>query len=509
MYTLRNYQNNIVALSRQAIRDGYKSIMVVSPTGSGKTVIFAYIAYMASLKEKRVLILTHREEIFSQTLEKLAAYGIYAGKISSGSRRTLRDIQVGMIQTVANRLDRIEKQDLIIIDEGHHVVAKTWSKVLQHFSNVPKLLFTATSIRTDGSGFSDLCDYMIKGNDVIQLVADGWLTVSLLKTPAKEHLFKFHKTAGDYDKKEQLERLTQKAVIGDVIGLHQEFLRHKPTLSFVSSIAHGKVMEKIYLDAGIKAKLIQGGTKHKAERRWGCSALGDGTIEILISCDVVSEGFDVPNACGCHMLRRTASTGLYLQQLGRIFRPIYATGYNMDTVSGRLAAIATGPKPVAYGLDFVGNYYDHGHPLDYREWSLEGEKKKPKEKAAIKKCPRCLMPNPIHARICIDPDCRYDFEAHACRERQTEIKHIEGELIDALPAIDYSVISKIAGAIAFGNLQEKRKAIMRAAFNIARVNGNKTDLETLAKLAGYKTGWSNWAWKYTKDKIQSGKSGSK
>ena len=148
---LRPYQTKIISNTVQAIRSGEKSILVVAPTGSGKTVIFAHIATGAVKKNKRVLILTHRREILQQTVSKIAGFGVQAGTIVSGKPITAEFIQVAMVGTLINRLDKMPDQDLIIIDECQHSVSKTWSKVIQHFSCL-RLGFTATPERFSGEG---------------------------------------------------------------------------------------------------------------------------------------------------------------------------------------------------------------------------------------------------------------------------------------------------------------------------------------------------------------------
>lgn len=128
MFNLRPYQHDIINASRQAFRDGFRSPVIVAPTGSGKTQIFTSIASNIKKKNNRVLILVHREEILQQTLFKLFSFGIQSGQIISGRPMTRDSIQVAMVNTIINRLDYFSKDyfDLIIIDEGHHGVAQTW-----------------------------------------------------------------------------------------------------------------------------------------------------------------------------------------------------------------------------------------------------------------------------------------------------------------------------------------------------------------------------------------------
>jgi len=499
---LRPYQQQLITASRQAIAQGHHSIVCVSPTGSGKTVIFSWIASSAKEKGKRVLILVHRQEIFEQTLEKLHSFGVVAGQIRSGRITTRNNIHVAMVGTIVNRLQTLQDYDLIIVDEGHHATAKTWQKILSHFSGSIKLFFTATPERSDGRGLGDFCDCMVEGPTTASLVADGYLSFPWIKGPPKELLYNFHLTRGDFDKKEQVKIYTGKKIIGDVIEHHRQYLAGMPTISFVCSLQHGDIMQKVYRDAGIKAQLIQGGQKYSLERKEACKALADGSLEILISCDVISEGFDVPVVAGCHMLRRTMSTGLYIQQGGRALRPIYAPGMPLDTREQRLAAIKAGPKPVAYILDFVGNCDLHGHLIDRREWNLESIKRDPRKNSPeMTVCPSCGLRIPGKPKVCPDPDCGHRFIDQAARARKLKLEHISGQLIDAIPGIEQEEAYKMAAVMASEDKRKKQKFMFAMAFKAVQQD-TRDNLDKLAEMAGYKKGWTDYAWNYAKDKVR-------
>jgi len=500
MYPLRPYQIQVNRDTTEAYKAGRRSILVVVPTGGGKTVMFTDLAARASRKNNSVLILTHRQEILAQTLEKLHAFGVTSGQVAAGRIMTKNPIKVGMVQTVVNRLHLIPEPRVIIIDEGHHAVANSWRKTLSAYPGALKLFYTATPERLDGRGLGDICDCMIQGPDIIQMVADGWLVMPMIKTPDKQQIKNFHITRGDFDKNEQKEFLTGRAIVGDVIEHHRKYLRHQPTISFVVNLAHGAAMEGIYRDAGIKAKLIQGGQKYMAERKRACQELADGSLEILISCDVISEGFDVPVCAGCHLLRRTMSLGLYLQQAGRTLRPIYAPGYCLDTRPGRLATIKNGPKPVSYILDFVGNYLLHGHVMERREWDLSSTKRDPrKTEPSITRCPRCGGVWPGKPRICPDPACRYNFVTASMQRKEFEIQQVAGQLVDAIPGLDPERLHVYAEVLATKPRQTIQKFMMRQMF-AAQTEDQKKAVAELARLAGYSDKWIPWADRYVRKK---------
>jgi superfamily II DNA or RNA helicase len=134
--------------------------------------------------------------------------------------------------------------------------------------------------------------------------------------------------------------------------------------------------------------------------------LGSGVLKALFSCEIVSEGTDIPSVAGVQLFRPTDSLSLYLQQVGRGLRKCDG-------------------KPYAVVLDHVGNSHRHGLPTDDREWSLEGKAgRQGGEKApSVKVCPACFAAMPSARQTC--PDCGHQFTP----ERR-ELQHVEGELVE-------------------------------------------------------------------------------
>ena len=130
------FQQKIIVESRNALSNGFMAPLVQSPTGSGKTIMFSWICNQVFQKGKKCLILTHRREILEQTIKKLFAFGLTCGQIASGVPQTRDLIQVAMVGTLINRLQTIEKPDLLIIDEAHHSCSPTFSKILNYFYDI-------------------------------------------------------------------------------------------------------------------------------------------------------------------------------------------------------------------------------------------------------------------------------------------------------------------------------------------------------------------------------------
>lgn len=503
---LRPYQTDLQNLSRLSFQKGNKAPLVVAPTGAGKTVIFADTAKRAAQKGHRVLILVHRQEILEQTLSKLYAMGVTAGKISAGSRMTTNQIQVAMVQTLARRISYARKPDLIIIDECHHSLAKTWGNILSNWPKAFVMGFTATPCRLTGEGLRSVFDDMIIGPTIATLVEDGYLTFPVIKKPPKEVSLKLHVTRGDFDRKEQSQQLSSRKIVGNVIDHYREYLWKEPTVCFVPRLDYGEMMAKKFREVGLNAMLVQGGQKYRPDRERGIKGLTDGSVHIIMSAEVISEGVDVPVMTGAIMLRRTMSLAMYLQMSGRPLRPVYAKGYDLNTKEGRLLAISRGPKPRSYILDHVGNYYLHGHVLAERDWSLDSVRHDPRKEdpPVITICPRCEGVWPGKPKMC--PECGFEFKDIPIKEvKAPEI--IAGELIDAIPdgiLDERDPLMALLKRVQELDPKTRQRAMIAEAYKLAAQKGEsaRSIIQALQEAAGYKKGWSHWVWDRVKKNVK-------
>jgi superfamily II DNA or RNA helicase len=169
---LRDYQAEGVAAIRQAFKR-CRRVLFVLPTGGGKTVCFAYITLHAAAKGNRVIVAAHRQEIVHQISAALFAMGVAHGRIHQGHTTTDDLVQVAMVQTLARRLDNALEPRLLVIDEAHHAVAGTWSKVSAAWPSAKVLGVTATPERLDGVGLRDAFDDIVVGPDVRELIDAG------------------------------------------------------------------------------------------------------------------------------------------------------------------------------------------------------------------------------------------------------------------------------------------------------------------------------------------------
>ena len=158
---LRPYQTNLINNVRQAYLQGFKSPCIVSPCGSGKSILIADIAKQTTLKKNRVLFIVHRQELTNQISDTLSWWGV-----------DMDYIQIGMVQTITRRLDNTLEPKLIITDENHHSLAKS-RRIYDYFPNAKLIGFTATPVRLNGGGLGDINDKLIIGPTVRELIEWG------------------------------------------------------------------------------------------------------------------------------------------------------------------------------------------------------------------------------------------------------------------------------------------------------------------------------------------------
>jgi len=369
---LRGYQQQAIDDLRNAYRAGRRAPLLCLPTGGGKTIIFSAIAQSAVGRGRQVLILVHRRELLHQASRKLTDIGLDHGLIAAGIPATDHPVRIASVQTLVRRLPRMDWQpSLIIIDEAHHASAGSWTTILDKWPAAYRLGVTATPCRLSGAGLGTAFDQLVLGPSVADLISAGFLSSArIYAPPVVADLTGLRRRAGDYAADQAATAMDRPTVTGDAIAHYTRLASGQRAIAFCCSIDHASHVAASFNAAGIPAATLLGSTP---DRDAVVAAFDAGAVQILVTVDVVSEGFDIPAASCAILLRPTQSLGLYLQQVGRVLRP--APG-----------------KDHALVLDHVGNVHRHGFPDDHREWSLaDGVRTRSVQAApSVRTCPECF-----------------------------------------------------------------------------------------------------------------------
>jgi superfamily II DNA or RNA helicase len=222
--TLRPYQISVIEELEAAIAAAKRRILIVAPTGSGKTVKAAEIIARTVRKGGKVLVLAHRREIVAQTCRKLHDVGVEHGVVQAGfPTRPGEPVQVASIQTlharaVRSRRFELPPADLVVVDEAHHAPAKTYRKLLDLYPHAVVIGLTATPCRGDGRGLGDLFEELIECPSVGELTKLGYLVPAQFYAPSRPNLDGVQVSRGDYGEAQLAEVMNTHALVGDVIS---------------------------------------------------------------------------------------------------------------------------------------------------------------------------------------------------------------------------------------------------------------------------------------------------
>jgi superfamily II DNA or RNA helicase len=358
---LRPYQQDVIAQFRARIEAGAKRIIMVAPTGCGKTAIGTEIVRAQRHQIKPVLVLAHPREIIGQTSRTLYAAGIVHGIIQAGvATRPMELVQVASIQTLWSRAMvretmNLPPAELLWIDETHHCPAKTYSKIIAAYPDAVLLGTTATPCRGDGRGLGGIFETLIQTPQVAELIAQRYLVKTRVYAPIDPDLKGVETRSGDYVESQLADRMNTARLVGDIVEHWHKFGERRRTVCFACSVGHSVHIRDEFLKSGVRAEHIDGSTP-KDERDATLARLESGELELVSNCMVLTEGWDMPE-CGCIILARpTKKMGLYRQMVGRVLRP-------------------AGGKPDAIVLDHSGATYRHGFVEDHIEWTLDPDKR--------------------------------------------------------------------------------------------------------------------------------------
>ena len=347
---LRDYQSAAIEGCHRAWRGEQRGtgvgrvnrIAVVLPTGAGKTVVFAHpdfrnpvIGAGGLTPGKRMLVLVHRDELAAQAVAKLRSIDPAAsvGRVQATWDETDAQIIVGSVQTLARpgRRERIRDVGLVVVDEAHHAIARTYVDVLRHFgawSGVPVAGFSATLARSsEDEHLGDVWTEVVLRKDIIDGIRAGWL-VDVKGKQVKINgldMRDVRRVAGDYSEHDLSEHLLAADAPDQVAGAYRDLAFDRQGVMFWPDVDSADAGADALRQVGISAELIVGSTS-TAERAPAYDRYRRGDTQVLSSCMVLTEGWDAPWASCAVIARPTQSAPLYVQMVGRVLRPWHMPG---------------------------------------------------------------------------------------------------------------------------------------------------------------------------------------
>ena len=412
--------------------------------------IFSEIARRTTLKKNRVLFLVHRREILDQTITTFKKQKV-----------DLNLTTLGMVQTLTRHIENIPEPRLIIVDEGHRALAKSYQRILKQFPKAIVLLFTATPHRTGRTQLDQIADDIIVGQSIHELTDKGFLAPFRYFQPPDDFDSKLLKrnSTGDYTAESMQQAMSTK-IFGHIVKQYKRIADGMQAVVYTYSIDSAVEIARKFNSEGISAVEVDG-TTPKEKRDLAVRKFREQEIKILVNVNLFTEGVDLPNVDCVIMARPTASLALYLQ-------------FSMRCLNPR-------PGKTAIIIDHANNFKTFGYPDDDRDWKKAIKSGKQKSKtlltdpglsivtcdycfAVVKasevkdgKCPICGKPIKVHeAKPVSDVDL-----VEATKERQNLIHEI----------VHSNLLKEVANK------------------NVSELHTMK-ELQAYGKLHGYKKGWS-------------------
>ena len=351
------YQSEMVSRIAKSFETN-RSVMVQMPTGTGKTHIIAAVTKSFIDKGSRVWIIAHRRELVSQITDTVSRF-------VEGKERT--NVDVFSVQWLNRHLNEVKTvPSLIVIDEAHHAVAKTYSSIIESFPNAKVIGLTATPCRLNGHPFTDLFDILLQSHPVNWFIAKGYLSLYdyMSVKPDNDDVMIINSLRkrgadGDFSVREMSEKLDIRPSLERLCDTITRYAKGKKGIVYAIDIKHAEHIAEIYQKNGIKAIALSSKTPDKDREEilerfrntqtGGKKPLKEGDIQVIVNVSLFDEGLDCPDVEFIQMARPTLSLSKYLQMVGRGLRVYDGKKYCLI-------------------LDNVGNYRLFGLPSDDRDW---------------------------------------------------------------------------------------------------------------------------------------------
>lgn len=409
----------------------------------------AEIARRTTKNNKRVMFLIHRKEVLNQAIETFRNQGVNPDLLTAG-----------MVQTLTRRVDKLPTPNVILVDEAHHALAKSYQRILNQFPKAIILLFTATPHRTGRQQLDQIANDIIVGQSIHELTDKGFLAPFRYFQPPNDFNSKLLKrsSTGDFTNESMQQAMSTK-IFGHIVKQYKRIASGMQAVVYTYSIDSAIKIAAEFNSEGISAIEVDGMTP-KEKRAVAVKKFREQEIKILVNVNLFTEGVDLPNVDCVIMARPTASLALYLQ-------------FSMRCLNPR-------PGKTAIIIDHANNFKAFGYPDDDRDWKQAIKSGKQKSKSLLKdpglsivtcdycfavvktsevkdgKCPICGKPIKVHeAKPVRDVDL-----VEASKEHQRLIKEI----------VKNNLLKEVANKTV-GELHSLK------------------ELQAYAKLHGYKKGW--------------------
>lgn len=349
---LRSYQERAIGELRAAYSRGNRAPCLVLPTGAGKTVVAAEIIRSAVSRGHRILFLAHRTELITQSVSKLASAGVVDVRVIQASAdmgSPVAPVTVASIPTLCRWQDRLPVADIVVFDECHHVVAKTWKRLADRYSSSRLLGMTATPQRADGSPLGDVFDALVVGATVHELTQLGHLVPCRVWAPP--------------------ESLDTGRLAVSPLSAYQQHAEGQRAVIFCVTVEHAEVTAQEMTAAGVPTAAVHGELP-ATERTKRLSRLLSGELKAIANVHVLTEGWDMPEVSVCILMRKPQHAGTYLQMVGRVLRP--SAGKSSATL-----------------LDLCGSSIEHGPPELEHRYTLDGKGISKTDRDLIRQCATC------------------------------------------------------------------------------------------------------------------------
>lgn len=402
----------------------------------------AEIARRTTANKNRVMFLIHRKEVLNQAINTFKNQNVKPELLTAG-----------MVQTLTRRVDKLPTPDVILVDEAHHALAKSYRRILDRYPKAIILLFTATPHRTGRMQLDQIADDLIVGQSIHELTEKGFLAPFRYFQPPgdfDESLLKRSST-GDYTN-DSMEMAMSNKIYGHIVKQYQRIAPGKQAVVYTYSVDSAHKIASEFNEAGISAKEVDG-TTPATLRDLIVDDFRNQKLQILVNVNLFTEGVDLPNVDCVIMARPTMSLALYLQ-------------FSMRCLNPRLGK-------TAIIIDHANNFKKFGYPDDDRDWKQAMVSGSKKSKILLKdpgvaivtcdycfavvkasevkdgKCPICGKPIKVHkAKLVSDVDL-----VEAEKDRKRRIKAIiQDKVMDNVLNKSVSELKSMSELVAYGKL---------------------------------------------------------